>query len=140
MRLGAFEMENNMLEPPWALLRGLILPIALGNVEPLEGLKQLYEGIRSTTFDFETPAIKFIGDAYGIEDLLSLYYGYEGALEQPYEFRSCNEYAKFNFAKLKEETIEASLAWVQQYARYNLTCENDANQSFDTDTQACRST
>lgn len=101
---------------PWEFLLAHISPIAERVLDPIEGLKQLMAGIRSSNYDFETPAREHVGDAYGIEQLLGLYWSYDEALEQPYEFVSHNEYAKFNFAKLKEEAVLASVSWVQQYS------------------------
>lgn len=112
-------LKQSLMEPaklvPWSFLLAHISPIAERVCDPIEGLKQLIAAIRSSSYDFETPAKKLVGDAYGIEQLLALYWIYDDAIDQPYAIVSHNEYAKFNFAKLKEEAVLASVSWVEQY-------------------------
>ena len=89
----------------WTVVRDWIYRIASGGIEPYEGLALLMQEV--VYGDFAPADSHYAGDAYGIEELVGLYWAHEDGYGAKY----------FAKSRVDRRAVKLASAWLKRHAK-----------------------
>lgn len=98
----------------WLILKRYISHIVNGEIDPLEGVKQIIEDVY-WSYDFDSKTKEFVGDSHSIEHLIGLYWGYEDMIEEPDDVSYKDQYGEAGIVELKKDILILAKQWLEKY-------------------------
>jgi hypothetical protein len=90
---------------------GILRRVATGLVAPRVGLRQLV----STHIGLPEPeGARYVGEEYGIAELIGCYWGYDDLEERPSEVSVAGQYGAKAFAALDAEVVRLARLWLAE--------------------------
>jgi hypothetical protein len=92
-------------------LAGILRKIANGWVGPRVGLGELVAAHRGLP---EPEGARFVGEEYGIAELIGCYWGYDDLEERPTEVSVAGHFGASAIAALDTEVVRLAQAWIDE--------------------------
>jgi hypothetical protein len=103
-------MERSKEQVEWEFA-GILRRIAVGSVRPRTGLGELVAAHLRLP---EPEAVRFVGEEYGIAELIGCYWGYDDLEERPGEVSVAGLYGAKAMAALDAEVIRLAQSWLDE--------------------------
>ena len=92
-------------------LAGILRRIASGSVRPRVGLAELVAAHRRLP---EPDTARFVGEEYGIAELIGYYWGYDDLEERPAEVSFAGQFGTRALAALDVEVVRLAQQWLDE--------------------------